>query len=98
MINETKSTFANEWCLGEGCKISLSAVILAFFTGTFSLTNKIHAVQLYIKLNHLVLQRKGITGIGLNSDFFSTVILWVHCLHFNMQIDVTFQRFKENLA
>ena len=39
MINETKNTSANEWRFDEGCEKSPSAVILAFFTGTFSLRN-----------------------------------------------------------
>ena len=46
MINETKNTSASEWCFDEGCEKSPSAVILAFFTGTPSLRNKIHALQL----------------------------------------------------
>ena len=41
MINKTKNTSANEWCFDEGCEKSPSAVILAFFTGTSSLRNKI---------------------------------------------------------
>ena len=45
MINETKNTFANEWCFDEGCEKSPSAVILALFTGTFLLRNKIHALN-----------------------------------------------------
>ena len=45
MINETKNTSANEWCFDEGCEKLPSAVILAFFTGTSSLRNKIHALQ-----------------------------------------------------
>ena len=44
MINETKNTSANEKCFDEGCEKSPSEVILAFFTGTSSLTNKIHAL------------------------------------------------------
>ena len=36
------------------------------------------------------------TAIDLNSDFFQ-LILMVHCL-FTLQIDITFWRFKENLA
>ena len=43
MINETKNTSANEWRFDEDCEKSPSAVILAFFSGTFSLRNKIHA-------------------------------------------------------
>ena len=46
MINETKNTLANEWRFDEGCEKSPSAVILAFFSGTSSLRNKIHALQL----------------------------------------------------
>ena len=46
MINETKNTSANEWRFDEGCEKSPSAVILAFFSGTSSLRNKIHALQL----------------------------------------------------
>ena len=46
MINETKNTSANKWRFDEGCEKSLSVVILAFFTGTSSLRNKIHARQL----------------------------------------------------
>ena len=46
MINETKNTSANGWRFDEGCEKSFSAVILAFFTGTSSLRNKIHALQL----------------------------------------------------
>ena len=45
MINKTKNTSANEWCFDEGCEKSPSAVILAFFTGTSSLKNKIHALH-----------------------------------------------------
>ena len=45
MINETKNTSANEWCFDEGCEKSLSSVILAFFTGTSSLRNEIHALH-----------------------------------------------------
>ena len=45
MINETKNTSANEWRFDEGCEKSPSAVILAFFTGTSSLKNKIHALH-----------------------------------------------------
>ena len=43
MINETKNTSANEWRFDEGCEKSPSAVILAFFTGTSSLRNKIQS-------------------------------------------------------
>ena len=46
MINETKNTSANEWRFYEGCEKSPSAVILDFFSGTSSLRNKIHALQL----------------------------------------------------
>ena len=46
MINETKNTSVNEWYSNEGCEKSPSAVILAFFTVTSSLRNKIHALQL----------------------------------------------------
>ena len=46
MINETKNTSANEWRFDEGCEKSPSVVILAFFTGTSSLRNEIHALQL----------------------------------------------------
>ena len=46
MINETTNTAANEWRFDEGCEKSPSAVISAFFTGTSSLKNKIHALQL----------------------------------------------------
>ena len=42
MVNETKNTSVNEWCFDNGCEKSLSAVILAFFTSTSSLRNKIH--------------------------------------------------------
>ena len=48
MINETKNTSANEWRFDEGCEKSPSTVILAFFSGTSSLKNKIHALQLKI--------------------------------------------------
>ena len=46
MINETKNTSPTEWRFDEGCEKSPSAVILAFFFGTSSLRNKIHALQL----------------------------------------------------
>ena len=46
MINETKNTSANEWCFDEDFRKSPSAVTLAFFTGTSSLRNKIHVLQL----------------------------------------------------
>ena len=46
MINETTNTAANEWRFDEGCEKSPSAVILALFSGTSSLRNKIHALQL----------------------------------------------------
>ena len=47
IINETRNTSENEWCFDEGCEKSPSTVILAFFTGTFSLRNKkVHALQL----------------------------------------------------
>ena len=46
MINKTKNTSANEWRFDKGCEKSPSAVILAFFTGTSSLRNKIDALQL----------------------------------------------------
>ena len=46
MISETKNASANEWCFNEGCEKSPSAVILAFFTVTSSLRNRIHALQL----------------------------------------------------
>ena len=46
MINEAKNTSTNEWCFDEDCEKLLSAVISAFFTGTFSLRNNIHALQL----------------------------------------------------
>ena len=46
MINETKNTSANEWRFDEGCsEKSPSAVILAFFSGTSSLRNKIHTLH-----------------------------------------------------
>ena len=48
MINETKNTSANEWCFNEGFEKLPSSVILAFFTVTSSLRNKIHALQLKI--------------------------------------------------
>ena len=44
MINESKNTSANEKCFDEGYEKSPSAVILALFTGTSSLRNKIHAL------------------------------------------------------
>ena len=46
MNNETKNTLANEWRFDEGCEKSPSAVILASFSGTSSLRNKIHALKL----------------------------------------------------
>ena len=85
MINETKNTSANEWRFHEGCEKSPSAVILAFFTGTSSLRNNythfnhkfksmiMMPVRLCFEIRifyHLVIQRKKITAIGLNSDFF----------------------------
>ena len=94
MINETKNTSASEWCFDEGCEKSPSAVILAFFTGTSSLRNNythfnhkfksmiMMPVRLCFEIRifyHLVKQRKKITAIGLNSDFFH-LILMVHCL------------------
>ena len=45
MINQTKDTSANEWRFDEGCEKSPSAVILAFFSGTSSLRNKIHTLH-----------------------------------------------------
>ena len=45
-INETKNTSANEWRFDEGSEKSPSVVILVFLTGTSSLRNKIHALQL----------------------------------------------------
>ena len=39
-------TFANEWRFDEGCEKSPSEVNLAFFSGTSSLRNKTHALQL----------------------------------------------------
>ena len=48
MINETKNTPAYKWRFDEGCEKSPSVVVLAFFTGTSSLRNKIHALQLQI--------------------------------------------------
>ena len=45
MINETKNTSANERRFDEGCEKSPSTVILAFFSGTSSLRNKIHALS-----------------------------------------------------
>ena len=45
-INETKNTSANEGRFDEGCEKSPSVIILAFFSGTSSLRNKIHALQL----------------------------------------------------
>ena len=47
-INETKNTSANEWCFNEDCEKLPFAVILAFFSVTSSLRNKIHALQLKI--------------------------------------------------
>ena len=45
MINETKDTSANEWCVNEDCEKLPYAVNLAFFTVTSSLRNKIHALH-----------------------------------------------------
>ena len=46
MIDETKNTSANEWRFDEGCEKSPSVVILASFSGTSSLRNKIDALKL----------------------------------------------------
>ena len=48
MINETKNTSAMNGVLMKAVEKSPSAVILAFFTVTSSLWNKIHALQLQI--------------------------------------------------
>ena len=45
MINETKNISANVWRFDEDCEKSPSAVILAVFSGTSSLRNKIHALS-----------------------------------------------------
>ena len=57
MINETKDTSANEWCVKEDCEKLPYAVNLAFFTVTSSLRNKIHALQLKILFNIMMAVR-----------------------------------------
>ena len=44
------------------------------------------------------IKEKKITAIGLNSDIFHLILIVHCCLHFIMQINITFRRFKENLA
>ena len=50
-----KSTSTNEWFFDEGCEKLPSAVILAFFTGTFLSRNDVHALQLYISLFNIMM-------------------------------------------
>ena len=50
-----KSTSTNEWFFDEGCEKLPSAVILAFFTGTFLSRNDVHALQPYISLFNIMM-------------------------------------------
>ena len=72
MINGTENTSANEWCFDGGCEKSPSAEILAFFTATSSLRNKIHALELYNDASKIVFENKKILSLSYTKEIKKT--------------------------